>query len=200
MDDLDKFLKFFKALGDKTRLQIIATLADGDCTVRELAELLHKKEPTISEHLALLKEVGLVTMRAEGNFRIYSFNQQALNDINRELFSREQLAALVENTKPDEDQKVLQNYLDGERLTTIPSVRKKLLVVLHWLVDKFERGRTYTEKEVNEIIKRHHDDYATLRREMIGYHLMQREKGMYWRTEDKHNGTANTGNPPPHPA
>jgi hypothetical protein len=185
MDDLEKFLKFFKALGDKTRLQIVATLADGDCTVRELAEMLDKKEPTISEHLSLLKEVGLVTMRAEGNFRIYSFNPQALNDINRELFSREQLAALAGNGRDNDDQKVLQNYLEGERLTTIPSVRKKLLVVLHWLVDKFEVGRKYPEKEVNEIISRHHEDYATLRREMIGYNLLKREKGIYWRPDDK---------------
>jgi hypothetical protein len=179
MDDLDRYLKFFKALGDRTRLQIIATLADGDCTVRELAELLDKKEPTISEHLALLRDAGLVTMRAEGNFRIYSFNAQALNNLNRDLFSREQLAALA-----DDSRKILHNYLDANgRLKTIPSGRKKLLVVLRWLAEKFEVGRKYPESEVNEIIKRHHEDYATLRREMIGYNLMKREKGIYWRPE-----------------
>jgi biotin operon repressor len=194
MDDLDKFLKFFKALGDKTRLQIVATLADGDCTVRQLAEMLDKKEPTISEHLAMLKEVGLVTMRAEGNFRIYSFNPQALNDINRELFSREQLAALASgalgssntsklNGQDDDDLRTLQNYLDGERLITIPSVRKKLLVVLRWLTEQFEVGRRYSEKEVNAILTQHHEDYATLRREMIGYDLLRREKGIYWRPD-----------------
>ena len=34
---------------------------------------------------------------------------------------------------------------------------------------------------MNEIIGRHHSDYATLRRELIGYQLMERENGFYWR-------------------
>ncbi|MGZ3603043.1 MAG: DUF2087 domain-containing protein, partial [Ktedonobacterales bacterium] len=46
----------------------------------------------------------------------------------------------------------------------------------------FEYGRTYTEKEVNEILGRYHDDSATLRRELVGYKLLQRERAIYWRT------------------
>lgn len=181
MDDFQKLLTFFQAMGNESRLKILAILADRDCTVRELAEMLGKKEPTISEHLAMLKEAGLVTMRPEGNYRIYSFNAQALTTLNKELLNREQLASLADET--ENDQKVLQNFLDGERLTIIPASRKKLLVVLHWLVNKFEYGREYPEKEVNTIIQQHHEDYATLRRELIGYNLMKREKGIYWRIE-----------------
>lgn len=79
------------------------------------------------------------------------------------------------------EEKVLKNYLDGTRLIKIPASRKKRLVVLRWLVRKFEQEVTYTERQVNEIIGRHHSDYATLRRELIGYQLMERENGFYWR-------------------
>lgn len=79
------------------------------------------------------------------------------------------------------EEKVLRNYLDGIHLINIPASRKKRLVILKWLVRKFEQEVTYTECQVNEIIVRHHSDYATLRRELIGYQLMERENGFYWR-------------------
>ena len=49
------------------------------------------------------------------------------------------------------------------------------------MVNKFELGKTYTEKEVNQILSKYHDDYATLRREFIGYQLMKRNNGIYQR-------------------
>jgi len=48
-------------------------------------------------------------------------------------------------------------------------------------IERFETGRRYPEKEVNAIISRHHPDFATLRRELIGARLMRRESGIYWR-------------------
>lgn len=42
-------------------------------------------------------------------------------------------------------------------------------------------GRTQVVSQINEILGRHHSDYATLRRELIGYQLMERENGFYWR-------------------
>jgi hypothetical protein len=79
------------------------------------------------------------------------------------------------------EEKVLSIYIDGIRLVKIPAARKKRLVVLRWLVRKFEQEVVYTERQVNEIIARHHPDYATLRRELICYQLMERANGLYWR-------------------
>ena len=79
------------------------------------------------------------------------------------------------------EEKVLKNYLDGISLIKSPASRKKRLVVLRWLVRKFELEVTYTECQINEIIARHHSDYATLRRELIGYQLMERENNFYRR-------------------
>jgi len=179
--DFQALLSFFKALGNENRLKIMAMLAESESTVRELAQRLNLKEPTVSEHLAMLREAGLVTVRSDGNFRIYSFDASALTEMNRALLSRERLASLVD---ADDDSKTLANFLDGERLMTIPVNRKKLLIVLRWLVEKFELDRRYSEKEVSDIIALHHPDYATLRRELIGHKLMARDHSVYWRTEE----------------
>ena len=77
--------------------------------------------------------------------------------------------------------KVLESYLDGIQIIRIPASRKKRFVVLRWLVRKFELNLIYKESQVNEIISNHHSDFATLRSELIGYQLMERENSLYWR-------------------
>ena len=72
------------------------------------------------------------------------------------------------------DRMVLRNILlpDG-RLKVIPAQRKKREVVLRHILKSFQPEVHYTEKQVNEILARFHDDTATLRREMIVYKLME---------------------------
>lgn len=82
---------------------------------------------------------------------------------------------------------ILANYLDGERIKVIPSKRTRKMLVLEWLVQRFDAGRDYTEAEVNELIKRSHPDFATLRRELYDAYLMDRHDGIYRRRE---SGTA----------
>ena len=82
------------------------------------------------------------------------------------------------------DAEILANYLDGERIKAIPSKRSRKLLVLAWLVQRFERARDYTEAEVNELIKRSHPDFATLRRELYDAYLMDRHDGIYRRCEN----------------
>jgi hypothetical protein len=74
--------------------------------------------------------------------------------------------------------------MQGEQITEIPASRKKRLVLLRWLARQFELERDYPEQELNKLIKRHHPDTATLRREMIGYRLMTRNQGIYRRTPE----------------
>ncbi len=80
--------------------------------------------------------------------------------------------------------KVLTTFLKGDRLTKIPDTRKKRAVILRWLARQFEKDKQYPEREVNTIIKQYHPDCATLRRELIGAHLMRRERGIYWRSRE----------------
>lgn len=183
-------LRFFKALADESRLKILGILANQECSVEELAALLKLKEPTVSHHLAKLKQLNLVTMRPEGNAHLYQLDNQALQDISKEIFTPETIASLVENVDTEAwESKVLRTYTEGNaydehcvpRLKEIPASRKKRLVILKWLAGKFEVGVHYPELAVNEILKRYHPDYATLRRELVGYELMQTDNGIYWR-------------------
>ena len=183
-EEFETLLNFFKALSNESRLKIIGILANGERTVGELAAMLDLKEPTVSQHLDMLKRAGLVNVRADGNHRVYSFDSRALNGMNKEVFSRQHLASLIPNLEEVGDaweRKVFKTFFDGERLIQLPVSEKKLLVIIKWLADKFEYGVRYTEKQVNEILTRTYPDYATLRRELIDCGYMQREKGIYWR-------------------
>ncbi len=187
-EDFETLLEFFKVLGNESRLKIIGILAKRDCTVSELAAMLDVKEPTVSQHLSALKSLALVDVRAEGNYRYYSFNPNALRGMNKDFFSRERLASLVEPFAETEDayaRKVFKTFMEGERITQIPTGEKRQRVILKWLAEKFEYGVKYPEKQVNEILGHHHPDFATLRRDLVDFHYLQREKGIYWRVESE---------------
>jgi hypothetical protein len=95
------------------------------------------------------------------------------------------------------DQEVLANFVDAkQRLIDIPAQHRKRLVVLRWLVEDFQPGRRYREAEVNRIIGRRHPDFATIRRLLVDEELMQRARGVYWRT----GSVPNIGHDPSWPA
>ncbi len=68
----------FDALGDPNRQAIVESLADGDKSVREIAEELPISRPAVSRHLRLLREAGLVQSRAEGTRRVYRLNDEGV--------------------------------------------------------------------------------------------------------------------------
>jgi len=84
--------------------------------------------------------------------------------------------------------KVLETFLDDERLTRIPAKRKKRDVILRWLMERFSEGIEYSEAEVNRILRRHHPDCATLRRELFvaGYLDRKGGGGTYRRPQQPH--------------
>jgi hypothetical protein len=141
----------------------------------------------------VLRPLDLVRMRADGNFRWYRLNQEVLARISRAVFSRQSIARLATSAETGEsERKVLDNFVDGDRLIDIPVSYKKRLVILRWLAAFFETGISYTESRVNAVLKLHHNDCATLRREMIGCGILARDKGIYrlrpqseWRTSLK---------------
>ena len=93
-----------------------------------------------------------------------------------------------------DDGRVLENFVDlAGRLISIPVQHKKRMAVLRWLAEDFQPGRLYAEAEVNRIISRRHPDFAALRRYLVDEELMQRRRGVYWRT----GSVANVGWDPP---
>lgn len=180
--DVHLLLQFFKVLADETRLKLLGLLATREQSVEQLATQLRLKTPTVSHHLARLREAGLVGMRPEGNTHIYWLDAEALHSISKGLLSSEKVASLVDDVADDAwERKVLKDFFEGIRLKEIPASHKKRSVVLKWFATQFEYGVLYSEKQVNEIIQRHHEDASSIRRELIGERLMQRENGLYWR-------------------
>lgn len=98
--------------------------------------------------------------------------------------SRPTITSAAAERTPDEvfRDKTLRAFFDGERLRSIPAKRKARVVVLLELLRRFEPGRTYAEREVNDLLRASHDDVASLRRELVDYRYLERADGRYWVT------------------
>jgi len=181
----EELVTFFKALADSNRLKIVGLLAERSYSVEELAALLKLKPPTVSHHLAKLVEAGLVNSHTESYYSVYQLDQSALESKRRSMFSQQELSTVASEVDADAyDKKVIKDYArrDGS-LKTLPAQRKKLEAILRYVVNAFDVGKRYSEKQVNEILAGYHADTATLRRELVGFGLMKREGGggEYWR-------------------
>ncbi len=181
----EELVTFFKALADSNRLKIVGLLAEKSYSVEELAELLQIKPSTVSHHLSRLSEAGLVKSHSESYYNVYQLDQSVLEEKARTMFTQVELSNVAAEVDADAyDKKVIRDYTrrDGS-LKTLPAQRKKLEAVLRYVVKAFDAEKRYSEKQVNEILKRYHEDTATLRRELVGFGLMQREGGggEYWR-------------------
>jgi predicted transcriptional regulator len=178
-----KLLQFFKALAHESRLKLLGLVAQREHSVQELAALVGLKEPTVSHHLTMLKKLGLVSQRQDANTHWYALEPEAIANLAKQVLSREQIAGLASEADPaDWQAKVLETFIAADgALKSIPASRKKRWAVLAWLVRQFEDGRRYTEAEINTRLLERHWDSATLRREFIGYKMMAREAGVYWR-------------------
>lgn len=70
-DQIERLEELFKALGDRTRLRILALLAAGEVCVCNIHESLQLPQPTVSRHLAYLRRSGLVDARRDGVWMHY---------------------------------------------------------------------------------------------------------------------------------
>ena len=185
---------FFKTLGDENRLKIIGLLKEQERNVGEIASLLDVREPTVSHHLSKLREMGLVNLRQAGNQRYYRLDSAALERWKQTMIGLENLDFDPKRSRSDDrwidalemdeaDRKVLRDYTSDGRLRQIPVKRKKLLAVLRWLAGQFEADVLYTEREVNQILTRYHEDYAGLRRDLVELKFLRRERdgSTYWK-------------------
>lgn len=169
----------FKCLADATRLEIVRALADGPKYVELLAERLERTPSTISFHLKKLEEAGVVEGKKEQYYTVYSLCSGVLD---RPLSEWVGLCEPLDEQARREQlyrERVLKNHFEYGKLKTIPVQRKKRRIVLEKLAESFEREKVYPEKEVNLIIAQFHDDFCTLRRELIAEGIMEREHGEY---------------------
>jgi hypothetical protein len=107
------------------------------------------------------------------------------NDNNKKLVEIHRRATMVDerySVTEQEKENIIKNYIKNDEIINIPRAEKKKIIILQYLLQKFQRNRRYTEKEVNEIISSMHEDFATLRRYLIEYGFMDREDNgsTYW--------------------
>jgi len=77
--------RLFKALGDETRLRIVALLSHGELCVCHLEAALSLAQPTASRHLGVLRAAGIVDTRRSGTWVHYRLAAQADPDCQRQL-------------------------------------------------------------------------------------------------------------------
>ena len=77
----DTGVSLFHALSDKTRLEIMERLKDGEQCVCDLTDALKTGQSRLSFHLKVLKDAGLITDRPEGRWTYYSLNREVLEEL-----------------------------------------------------------------------------------------------------------------------
>ena len=186
-NSFETLLAFFKALADANRLKIVGVLAQKETSVEELAVILGISPSTVSHHLSKLSEIGLVTARVDGYYNLYRLEESTLETMAQGLLAKETLPVVTQDLdRQAYDRIILIDYLNQDgTIRQLPTNKRKLDVILRYLVEQFDEGRIYTEKEVNQIIGALNEDISGLRRDLIsvGYLARERDGSAYWRVE-----------------
>ena len=170
-------------LAEGDRLRCVAALALGASTVQEVAAAADLDVRRAGRALSRLVDGGLVESDRFG-YRL----------LEEELRASARAAAAAapaqdeHGTAPPAVARVLRAFVTDGRLTSIPAAQSKRLIVLDWLAQDFEPGRRYPEREVNDVLRRRHEDTAFLRRALVDEGFMDRAGGRYWRV----GGTVDT--------
>lgn len=171
-EQIEDRVRVLKAIADETRLRILGLLAERPQSGKNLADALQLSAPTISHHMRRLLGAGIVSETRDAQKHIYTLNSTLLREVRSE-------ASEVHAPADDARAKTLRHFFKDGRLTTIPANRKQRVHVLQYLLEQFDPARSYSEKEVNVILGGYNEDFATLRRELVDYGYLTREKGIY---------------------
>ncbi|MRN54612.1 metalloregulator ArsR/SmtB family transcription factor [Paenibacillus monticola] len=181
---LDKIVKYHKALADPTRLRMMLILSQGEMHGHALAEKLNLSQPTVTHHASKLREAALIKERRDKNTVYFKLNPEFITasaEASLQFIFAKGVEGMEEQSSDNSlKETVLRNFFSKDgRLRQIPAQYKKKLIALQCIVEKLEPGVIYTEKEINEFIKPFHDDFATIRREFIMHQFMYRENDKY---------------------
>lgn len=175
-------IKLFKCLADRSRLQILRSLLNEDMYVERLAERLDLTPATISFHMKKLEDAGAVCSYKDQYYTMFSIRREVFEGSVLELI---RVASDEEEEQVRRDdayrQKVVDTFFEYGRLKSIPAQRKKKRICLEEMAKVFEEGTVYEEQEVNERLLQFHEDYCTIRRDMISEKIMERTGTQYVR-------------------
>lgn len=174
MDAMD----LLRTLLEPARLEVVGSIARRAASADEIAKITGQRARDVLRTLAPLVQAGLVVRDDDR----YLVDEVAWRAVAQQLPQAAPAHPRIAFGMTADEAEVLGRFFTGERLTEIPSSRGKRLVVLERLALEFEPGRRYTEAEVNDLLGRFHDDYASLRRHLVDEGLLDREAGVYWRS------------------
>jgi hypothetical protein len=171
--------EILRALADPERLAIAGALARADRTSAQLAEDLGMAISRVRKHLNRLTVTGVA--RLQPDRRAYRLDPETLRWAAEQVGPPRE-AGLALGAASEDEEAVLRTFFRNGRLTEIPAKASKRRIVLERVSLEFEPGIRYDEKEVNAIVGRFFNDYASLRRYLVDEGLLARERGVYWRS------------------
>ena len=164
-------------LADDDRRRVFAALVLGATTLEALRADTGLDARAAARALQRLVDAGLVLRADDGTLHLIgeAFALSARAEAERAPRSTEHAG------EPENVARVLRAFVHDGKLTSIPAVQSKRIVVLDWLAQRFEPGRHYSEAAVNRIIAAVHPDTAALRRYLVDEGILARDRGEYWR-------------------
>jgi hypothetical protein len=187
MEAQPDIVDFVKAMASAERLRVVGVLVRGKATQAEIAEQMHVPVRDAFQHLSFLAHAGVVREEAG----VYELDEKAIELLARSQFEGKRESYEIKNEKPEDVRKVLKTYLNADgSIKQLPQEGRKMEIILLFILDAFPLDTTFSEKEVNTILRRFHTDTATLRRNLIDYGLMARESdgSKYWRLAEPVTG------------
>ncbi len=168
-----------RALADPERLAIAGALAREDATAGRLVEALDLPIARVRKHLNRLTSTGVV--RLADDRRTYRLDVETLRWA-AEAVGPPRDAGMALGAANEDEEAVLRAFFRDGRLTEIPMKAGKRRIVLERIAVEFEPGVHYDEREVNAIVGRFFNDYASLRRYLVDEGFLDRDHGVYWRS------------------
>ncbi len=169
MAQKETVIQFFKAVGQAERLRILGLLANNSYTVATLAKEMRMKETAVSRHLHILQKADLIQQQKD----TYQLKPSKLTQM-QQIIDGESTPSTLETD-------ILNQYVQDEQLTAIPQKQAEREIILHWLTQKFDPERRYTEEEVTAIVARHYRYPLTLRRILADNQFLMHTGRHYWR-------------------
>ena len=163
-------------LAEPDRRRVVAALVLDARTLAEVEQLSGLTTPRAGKALARLNDAGLVLWEEDGSLHLLA---EAFALAARSAAPR---PAPGVGDGPREVTRVLNAFVREGRITAIPMQRSKRLVLLDLLAQEFEPGRRYSEKMVNLMLGRWHQDTAAWRRYLVDEGFLDRADGEYWRS------------------
>jgi predicted transcriptional regulator len=181
--DEQEMLDFVKALSDTDRLRIVGLLTRKAMRAAEIAEAMKLPLQDTIRHLFHLEHGNIVMRSVDG---IYSLDNEGLEKLARHQLEGTQPTYLPDSVMKEDARKVLAAYLNPDSsIKQIPSQAGKKKIILDYVINAFEPGKTYKEREVNLLLARFNKDTSSLRRYLVDAKMLERERdgSKYWRPQ-----------------